>query len=686
MRSLHQLAQQKLTNQRPEPATGAALLARLWIVLLQFAARLGSRPRADARAAESLAVALLLAISPSLVAAAIDAQSVMQLTTAERVVAADARFPTALAAQTVSLPDEWRAATVGPSPTVWYRVVFDTPPIPLFAGRASKGSTEPITDDGEPISAVLIERACGRVWILLNGHKLHADEPGTEASGRLCHGARVLSLPGSLLRERGNELDIRIQGQALESVTARQRAGGLSTVQIGPYAVLSRRHEQLRMWQLTSVQVAGLTLSVLGLFVAAMGWLNRRDSTFVYFGLMAVGWAVITLRAAWGGFSIGPVDSQWLLAAIVAPVTAAAVLFLLRFVGYRERWVDLALWSQLVLMPVSLLMLSPRHAFVTASTWYALFGAQVLMAGAYTLWRTWQREQREAWPIVLILGLALSLIVAEIVAQFGWIDLQGAQVAHFGISVLMMSMAFRLIQTFAESLRSAERARVSMEVRVAEATAEIERNFAQLAELRVEQVTEKERKRIAADLHDDLGAKLLTIVHTSESERISTLAREALEEMRLSVRGLTGKPVRVADALADWRAETVARLGQAGMDADWRSPTEELEQRLAARTYVQTTRILREAVSNIIKHSSATHCKVRCAIGSEDFVLTIQDNGRGISTELSNKLDRGQGMYSMKNRAKQMQGQCLVESGPGYGTVIRLTLPLTERTIAPAQT
>ena len=78
-----------------------------------------------------------------------------------------------------------------------------------------------------------------------------------------------------------------------------------------------------------------------------------------------------------------------------------------------------------------------------------------------------------------------------------------------------------------------------------------------MAELRVEQVTERERKRIAADLHDDLGAKLLTIVHTSESERISTLAREALEEMRLSVRGLTGKPVKLIDALGDWRAEVV---------------------------------------------------------------------------------------------------------------------------------
>jgi len=189
-------------------------------------------------------------------------------------------------------------------------------------------------------------------------------------------------------------------------------------------------------------------------------------------------------------------------------------------------------------------------------------------------------------------------------------------------------------------------------------------------------VTQKERKRIAADLHDDLGAKLLTIVHTSESERISTLAREALEEMRLSVRGLTGKPVRLTDALADWRAETVMRLGQANVEIDWKSPTEDSDQVLAARVYVQTTRILRESVNNIIKHSGASHVKVRCAIHQGNFGINIQDNGKGIPMELDGKLDRGHGMTSMKQRAKQMQGQCLVESGPGYGTVIRLTLPL----------
>ena len=138
--------------------------------------------------------------------------------------------------------------------------------------------------------------------------------------------------------------------------------------------------------------------------------------------------------------------------------------------------------------------------------------------------------------------------------------------------------------------------------------------------LRVEQVTDRERKRIAADLHDDLGAKLLTIVHTSESERISSLAREALEEMRLSVRGLTGRPVRLIDALGDWRAEVVARLGQAGIDADWTTPADELPQTLSARAFVQTTRILREAVSNVIKHSGATHCSLICTLAEGDLL------------------------------------------------------------------
>jgi two-component system, NarL family, sensor histidine kinase UhpB len=250
-------------------------------------------------------------------------------------------------------------------------------------------------------------------------------------------------------------------------------------------------------------------------------------------------------------------------------------------------------------------------------------------------------------------------------------------VAAMAAAALVVRVALNHQRARAEAVQG----QVWLDQRIRDATAEIERNFRQLAELRVEQVTERERKRIAGDLHDDLGAKLLTIVHTSESERISTLAREALEEMRLSVRGLTGRPVLLHDALGDWRVEVVSRLSQAGIECGWSAPDDpESSPRLSSRAYVQTTRILREATSNIIKHSGASRVEVRCAVADGDFQLVIQDNGNGISADLEHRIDRGHGLASMKSRAKQLQGQCLVESAPGYGTVIRLTIPMDRAT------
>ena len=278
-----------------------------------------------------------------------------------------------------------------------------------------------------------------------------------------------------------------------------------------------------------------------------------------------------------------------------------------------------------------------------------------------------------------VLAVALAAILLELDTQHDMFDLPidlAIEPLPIVMPLLFLVIGARLFLMFARALPAAEAGRTALARRVRELTTEFEGNFSQLAELRVEQVTERERKRIAADLHDDLGAKLLTIVHTSESERITALAREALEDMRLSVKGLIGKPMRLADALADWRAETVARLGQAKIEVDWRGPTEESEHLLASRGFVQTTRILREAVSNVVKHSRATRCNVRCSVSDGHLAMTIQDNGRGIPLELDGKLDRGLGMSSMKRRAKQMQGQCLVQSGPGYGTVIALTVPL----------
>ncbi len=560
----------------------------------------------------------------------------------------------------VNLPDDWAETRPRFEGSVWYRASFDRP-----AGA-----------DARELMALYIERVCSNAEVYLNGQRIFSGGRMSEPVTRNCHYPQLVTLPGALLLEHGNLIELQVQGHSLQRVASRQRAGGMSALKIGPQVLLGPEYARRLFWNVTAVELVSLVLAAVGCVMIGLGLMNRREAYLGYFGWLSLTWGLLSARLWWRDMPWDTGVMEFLVCSAFAPMVALAVQFLLSYADLRSRWLENALAAQWVLVPATLLLVGPGRLFLAASIWYALFALEVAAATVLHLVVTWRHKRQDFWPMAVLLVSIVGMLVFEQALQRGLDDAPSLPLMQIAVPLLFTGIAVRLLQVFTRTLRAAEDGRETLEARVQQITAEIEQNFAQLAELRVEQVTEKERKRIAGDLHDDLGAKLLTIVHTSESERISTLAREALEEMRLSVRGLTGKPMRLADALADWRAETVLRLGQANIEVDWRSPPEETDQLLPARGFVQTTRILREAVSNIIKHSGASHCKVRCTISDRQFGLTVQDNGKGIPMELDGKLDRGHGMSSMKHRAKQMQGQCLVESGPGYGTVIRLTLPL----------
>lgn len=567
-----------------------------------------------------------------------------------------ATFPATAATRTVALPDEWARTRPGASGPVWYRVRLPAAP-----------------PAGAELLALYVEQVCSTMEVQLNGQRVSRGGRMHEPLTNDCNQPQLVTLPAALLRPGGNTLDIKVAGHALAEVGSRQRAGALSVLRVGAQpelAALHTRHSALQVW---APQAVSATLALMGGFMFVLGFINRRESHLAYFGALSLGWALIDMRLWLRNTPLGHSQTEFLLCAMLAFVTWAAVQFLLRYARVRLRAADLGLPLQAALVVLTLVLSGPARLNAVAHVWYPVLALEVFAAAAWHLQR--QRHARSVWIMAALLATVAVSGGIEFAAQWTGARPLAAHVAQMVVPVIFVLVGLRLVQQHGHALHQAEQGKAQLEQRVREATAEIERNYRQLAELRVEQVTERERKRIAADLHDDLGAKLLTIVHTSESERISTLAREALEEMRLSVRGLTGKPVRLADALGDWRAEVVSRLAQAGIEGDWDAP-EDLPQTLSARAYVQTTRILREATSNVIKHSAATHCTVSAHLADGDFHLVVQDNGEGISSEIDGRLDRGHGLASMKNRAKQLQGQCLVESGAGYGTVIRLTLPL----------
>lgn len=584
----------------------------------------------------------------------------LTITQAWAVHAATPNFPEGVTPQRVTLPHAWERGLRDELP-VWYRLEFEVP-------RAGFGPGMP---------AVYLAQVCAQYLVRLNGQFIASRGAGFEPRPVDCHEPALIDLPPGLLRERGNLLEIQVRALPLRKAAARERAGALSEVRIGAHLALEAEQRRVRLLQLTLPIALFAVAGVLGLFALVLA-LSSQLPYLGYFGAAAVGWAMLGSLLLGMDLPMPAIAVEAVITALTPPVAVAAILFLLRYCGLRVDWLESSLALQCLFVLLGLAVALPERVYTVAQPWAVILSVELFAALAVFLYRAWHMSRTDFYLAAAAAGAGAVVLLGELILPAGPVLLPGKLAISVSVLVMFCGMAWRIQQVQRGAVAAAEQARLAAEKRAQDVSADMEQNYDRMAELRVEQVTAKERKRIAADLHDDLGAKLLTIVHTSDNDRIATLGREALEEMRLSVRGLTGKAVQLGDAIGDWRSEIMMRLSQGGVELAWDTPDELLfsERAMSARAYVQTTRILREAVSNVLKHSGASHCQISIRQDHNDFELTISDNGKGIPMEMDGKLDRGHGMSTMKGRAKQLQGQCLVESGPGYGTTIRLTLPL----------
>jgi signal transduction histidine kinase len=93
---------------------------------------------------------------------------------------------------------------------------------------------------------------------------------------------------------------------------------------------------------------------------------------------------------------------------------------------------------------------------------------------------------------------------------------------------------------------------------------------------------------------------------------------------------------------------------------------------LPAAVEVAAYRITLEAFTNIVNHSQANACRLKIAIENNTLLLEVSDNGKGIP--VNNRA--GIGLTSMRERAAELGGECVVENNPSGGTRVKAQLPL----------
>lgn len=211
----------------------------------------------------------------------------------------------------------------------------------------------------------------------------------------------------------------------------------------------------------------------------------------------------------------------------------------------------------------------------------------------------------------------------------------------------------------------------------------------QLAELKQHETLEKERARIARDLHDQLGANLTQVALLGEMaetdkqlpDEIEAHARQISQTARETSRALdeivwAANPLNdTLEGLINYACKYAQDyLELAGLRYRLEVPAQLPAQNIAPDLRHNIFLAFKEAVNNVVKHAQASEVKIRLRLDSTSFTLEIEDNGRGPG-KAATKTGRN-GLRNMRQRMEDVGGAFGMTPGAQSGTLIRLTAPI----------
>ncbi len=182
----------------------------------------------------------------------------------------------------------------------------------------------------------------------------------------------------------------------------------------------------------------------------------------------------------------------------------------------------------------------------------------------------------------------------------------------------------------------------------------------------------QERRRIARDLHDSLGAHLLSGLYAENLSDARAELRHAIADMRSVVSELReDAPQSLEQHLTVLRGEAEVRLRAAAMDLDWPLVKLQRDPSLSASFARTVTAIVRELVTNVIRHSQARRLHVRATVEADAIHLTLGDDGVGIPDSFT----PGNGWANVRERCTSLGGEAHLEP-TSNGACVRVVLPL----------
>jgi ligand-binding sensor domain-containing protein/signal transduction histidine kinase len=221
-----------------------------------------------------------------------------------------------------------------------------------------------------------------------------------------------------------------------------------------------------------------------------------------------------------------------------------------------------------------------------------------------------------------------------------------------------------------------------------------------------ERAVEKERSRIAKDIHDEFGASLTEITLLSEFAQEPTASQHQvqadMQKITAKARNLTQMMDEVVWAVSPQNDILEKFVTYTCSFAEEYLQTAKIACRLEVPEFLPEIiltadvrhnlfLVVKEALNNIVKHAAASEARIQIALGTKMLILTIQDNGKGFAPEAASANGQSvsagaqrDGLSNMRKRIESIAGKIELESLPGSGTRVRLMITLDHPAPPPA--
>ncbi|GAB5605120.1 sensor histidine kinase [Sideroxyarcus sp. TK5] len=551
----------------------------------------------------------------------------------------------------VRLPDLWSENHPGYGGDIWYRLHFKLDEVP------------------QEEYAVFLPRLCMNASVRLNGVHLGSGGRFEDPVSRNWNRPLLFLAPPALLRAGDNLLEVRLHSPAYS-------LGSLSPVSVGPDRELRPRYEALFFTRITLNQTATLIITAMGLFMLALWWQRRQDTMYGLFGLSSLVWAFNSSNMFIQNIPVPAPLWETLIQGSFQVFISLLMISLLRFLGLRRPWLERLLWAVLAASPLSLLLLPDDWLASASLLWHLVTLLSSVWVGALLLRQNFRTADLDITLLTGALGLNIIFGFHDWLMYASIVEHGGTYWIHYGGPVFFLVVGGILTRRFVQALNQYEHLNTDLEQRVRAKHAELESQFATTQSIVKQRAMLEERNRIYRDLHDDMGAKLLGLAISAERANLgkeADLARSALQDLRDVVSRSTHVATPLSDLLADWRMETEQRVRAAGLLLGWQFPERNSEIMVSPEAALNMSRILREAVTNVLRHARASSIRVDTRLDDDHFALDIEDDGIGLPPQLAPH----RGMSSMQARAAAL-GATLEWQPQEPGCRVTLRVPLEQ--------